>query len=142
MIQSNPTINNSGYRIQANDISLLTANMITAEKLLYPNNEMIRFDITSKQPLFHRPSGKTGINNHNGRGHGKSNRHKRTTRGQQTKNRVNYQQSEFKGKCFACGGSHRVKLCKDKDKKKKYCQDNKLCHFCCLPGHKLADCTS
>ena len=70
MIQSNPMINNSGYRIQPNDISLLTTNMITAEKLLYPNNEMIRFDVTSKQPLFHRPSGRNGNNNRNNRSYG------------------------------------------------------------------------
>ena len=136
MIQSNPLINNSGYRIQSKDILMLTSNMITAEKLLYPNNEMIRYDVTTKQPIF---GNRHGNNDRNRR---RSGRGKGNNRGQQNKGRLNYQQTEFTGKCFACGGSHRVRLCKNKDKKKKYCQDNKLCHFCCQPGHKLADCSS
>ena len=132
MIQSRPLINSSCYRIKEEDICLLTNNMIMAEKLLYPNNEMIRFDVTTK-PLFHKAN-KSKRNNYKS-----SNDHKGY---KQKKNRMNYQQTEFKGKCFACGGSHRVRLCKDRDKKKQYCQDNKLCHFCCSPDHKLANCSS
>ena len=48
----------------------------------------------------------------------------------------------MKGKCFACRGSREVKLYKHRGKKKCFSQENELCHFCCSPGHQLAECTS
>ena len=62
MIQSNPTISNSGYHIQSKDVSLLADDMITAEKMLYLNNEMVCFDITSKQPIYYKHGGNNNRN--------------------------------------------------------------------------------
>ena len=79
-------INNSGYHIQSKDASSLADNMITAEKMLPLNNEMVRFDLTSKQPLHHGSGGK---NKGSDCKHGRSAQRKRNDHGQQNQKRLN-----------------------------------------------------
>ena len=140
-------INSSGYFIQQQDVQLLAANMIKAEQYLYPNNELVRFDKTYSSRGSYgggRRKDKSGRNKDTtGRN---ANRYpnqaaKRDRRNRQDKKRQQYQNDKkFTGKCYACGGSHQVRICPDKAKKTKYCRDNNLCLFCVKPGHQLKDC--
>ena len=57
MAQSSPRTDNSPLPVQPNDILVLTSNVITAEKLFYPNDEMLRCDATTKQPMFESTHG-------------------------------------------------------------------------------------
>ena len=85
----------SVHHIQSNGISLLTENIITAEKVLHPNTEKLRIDVKSKQPRYHRPSSK---NNSNDRKHERLDRRKRSDHRQQNQKRFDHQQPEFKGR--------------------------------------------
>ena len=33
-----------------------------------------------------------------------------------------------------------VRICRNREKKEKYCKENNLCIFCCDKDHKIADC--
>ena len=86
-------IKNRGYHAQTNSIPLLTNDMLTAVKMLHPNNEVARFNVTNEQPLYYKPGGK---NNRNDRKHRRSDRCKSINHGQQNQKRLNHQQAEFK----------------------------------------------
>ena len=141
-----PNINSTGYQIGPQDINNLAENMRIAETILYPKRELTRFNMkatigsysTRKHTRKPRQRDVTGTRKY------RYNKQKsrRDRRKQQDRNRQRYQKEKgsFKGKCFACNGSHPLRVCPDKEKKTEYCRENKLCLFCGRGNHQLKYC--
>ena len=143
MIMKNNKINNSEYRIQEKDINTLADQMIIAEKIIYPEDQLVRFDQT-KQLAFSHGGGRRRDRRTNSRRTypARNQQSRRNRRTRQDQRRLNYQQqrSQFRGRCFACNGTHPVRTCQNKQAKTKYCRENKLCLFCAKPGHTIKEC--
>ena len=149
MVQYNPSINSSDYLIQASDIDALGSRMMLAETMLYPENELIRYDLRTTK-VFASAGGKrkykpkrdhdtTGTQKYR-RPNQKSKRERRNKRDGKRRMHQNQVKSKFKAKCHACQGSHPVRVCNNEQAKTKYCRENDLCLFCCRNGHKVKDC--
>ena len=139
--KENENIFRSTYALTKRDINLLTKAMQNAAIMLYPSNEMIRYDITDKPRFGTSFRGNKRDRDSNGKGK----RYSRTNkRNRDNKKQMNYQnaKTEFTGKCYACGEIHQVRYCQNKQKKKQYCYENDLCLFCCKDNHKVGDCKS
>jgi len=148
----NPNIYDSNYVLHEKDLKTLTKAMQIAAKRLYPNNEMERYDITGRPrfaPPYSSGGGRRNVRTRRnrdstGRGYRDARQTgKRNRRRKQDRKRLQWQnelQKRFKGRCYACDEAHPVRFCTNQEKKKAYCMENNLCHFCCGKDHKVSEC--
>ena len=144
-LERKPEIFDAAYVRTKKDLEKLEENMIKAEKLVFPNGILQKRDCRDKT----RNNGSQAAFNYRyfapyAR---VTPRRLRWQRNENRRARIRYSQfGRFRQfvqntGCHACGRSnHKIKDCRDKEKRDSWCRLNKACYFCCATSHRVRDC--